>query len=102
LLKKGEAVTIVLRISTAADIWCRIVLPGESGLGYVPCKALRLTSIAAQLTETAVPNPPAPPVGVRTEPALSAARINSRALSNNDISEMFGAGLPAEVLIAKI
>jgi hypothetical protein len=72
LLKKGEVVTIILKISTSGDDWCRIVLPGQSRLtGYVPCKAL--TSISS--------------AGHASEP---------------DISEMSSAGLPAEVLIAKI
>jgi len=31
LLKKGEVVSIILRISTAGEDWCRILLPGQGG-----------------------------------------------------------------------
>jgi hypothetical protein len=103
LLQKGEAVSIILRIKTSGDVWCRIVLPGQSGLtGYVPCKALTSTSSVAPVSGTAAPVPSAPAVAGRTEAASSAIPISPRALSNNDIAEMSVAGLPAEVLIAKI
>jgi hypothetical protein len=101
LLKKGEVVSIILRISTSGEDWCRIVLPGQGGLtGYVPCKALTSASSATLVSGTA-PIQPAPAVVVSTEPAVSVPS-SPRTLSNNDISEMSGAGLPAEVLIAKI
>jgi hypothetical protein len=102
LLKKGEIVSIILRISTSGEDWCRIVLPGQGGLtGYVPCKALSSTSSAAQVSGT-VAVQPAPGVVVSTEPIATPVASNARSLSNTDISEMSSAGLPAEVLIAKI
>ena len=102
LLKKGEVVSITLRISTAGEDWCRIVLPGQGGLtGYVPCKALSSTSAATQVSGTG-PIQPAPAVVVSTEPTASSVASNARSLSNADIYEMSSAGLPAEVLIAKI
>ena len=102
LLKKGEMVSIILRISTSGEDWCRIVLPGQSGLtGYVPCKALSSTSSAHQVAGTG-PIETAPGIAVRTEPTATPIAGNSRSLSNTDISEMSSAGLPAEVLIAKI
>jgi len=99
LLKKGEVVSIILRISTSGEDWCRVVLPGQSGLtGYVPCKALTSTSSATQVSGTG-PIQPAPGVTVSVEPTATPV---ARSLSNIDISEMSSAGLPAEVLIAKI
>ncbi len=102
LLKKGDVVNVILRISTSGEDWCRIVLPGQSGLtGYVPCKALSSTSSANQVAGTG-PIETAPGIVVRTEPTATPVAANSRSLSNTDISEMSSAGLPAEVLIAKI
>ncbi len=103
LLKKGDVVSVILRISTSGEDWCRIVLPGQSGLtGYVPCKALSSTSSANQVAGTG-PIETAPGIiVVRTEPTATPIAGNSRSLSNIDISEMSSAGLPAEVLIAKI
>jgi hypothetical protein len=45
---------------------------------------------------------PLPGIVDRTEPAVTPVAGNSRSLSNTDISEMSSAGLPAEVLVAKI
>jgi len=100
LLKKGDIVSIILRISTSGEDWCRIVLPGQSGLtGYVPCRALSSTS---SVTSGISPIQPAPGVVVSMEPTATPVASNARSLSNNDISEMSSTGLPAEVLIAKI
>src|SRR6266404_1204985 len=102
LLKKGDVVSVILRISTSGEDWCRIVLPGQSGLtGYVPCGALSSTSSVTQLSGIS-PIQPAPGVVVSMEPTATPVASNARSLSNNDISEMSSAGLPAEVLIAKI
>jgi hypothetical protein len=101
LLKKGEVVSIILRISTSGEDWCRIVLPGQGGLtGYVPCKALTSTSSATLAGTGPIEN--APVIVVPTGPTATPVADNSRSLSNTDISEMSSAGLPAEVLIAKI
>ncbi len=102
LLKKGEVVSIILRISTSGDDWCRIVLPGESGLtGYVPCKSLSSIT-SARLASGTDPTPPVTTAVVHKEPMAPPITPSSRLLSNNDISEMASSGLSAEVLIAKI
>ena len=102
LLKKGDVVSVILRITTSGDDWCRVALPGQGGLtGYVLCKGLTSVSSARQVAGT----DPAQPVNaavVRPEPTVTPVAGNSRSLSNTDISEMSSAGLPAEVLIAKI
>jgi len=102
LLKKGDVVSIILRISTSGDIWCRILLPGQGGLtGYVPCKALSSASSATQVSGT-VPTTPVAAVVVRKEPTAAPVPLSARPLSNNDVLNMHKAGLPAEVLVAKI
>src|SRR6266404_8657671 len=53
LLKKGDVVSIILRLSTSGDDWCRIELPGRSGLtGYVLCRALASNASAQQVSGT--------------------------------------------------
>ena len=98
LLKKGEVVSIILRISTSGDDWCRIALPGQSGLtGYVLCKALSSISSAAP-----VPVQSVTAVVVHQESTAPPISNNARPLSNNDVLNMHKVGLPAEVLVAKI
>jgi hypothetical protein len=101
LLKRGDAVSITLRISTSGDDWCRVVLRGHAGpLGYVPCKSLTSASSVAQVSASVTSSASA--VAPHAElPAVTGPNI-ARPISNNDISEMAGAGLPPEVLIAKI
>jgi hypothetical protein len=90
LLKRGDVVSITLRISTSGDDWCRVVLPGHAGpLGFVPCKSLTAGSSVTQVS-AAVSN------------SAAAGPKTARPISDSDISEMAGAGLPPEVLIAKI
>ncbi len=99
LLKKGDVVSIILRISTSGDDWCRIELPGRSGLtGYVLCRALAIAS-AQQVSGTL---PAVTAVVARHEPTATPISSNARPLSNDDILNMHKAGLPAEVLVAKI
>jgi len=98
LLKKGEVVSIILRISTSGDDWCRIALPGQSGLtGYVLCKALSSIPSAAP-----VPVQSVTAVVVHKESTAPPISNNARPLSNNDVLNMHKVGLPAEVLVAKI
>jgi hypothetical protein len=102
LLKKGEIVSIILRISTSGEDWCRIVLPGQGGLtGYVPCKALTSVSPVSTVLGTDAVQP-AVVVHTESTPYATPVASNPRPLSNTDLSEMSSAGLPAEVLIAKI
>ena len=100
LLKKGDVVSIILRISTSGEDWCRIVLPGQSGLtGYVPCKALTSVSPVTPVSGT-VPAQPVTAMVAHREP--TAIPNKARPLSNNDVLNMHKAGLPTEVLVAKI
>jgi hypothetical protein len=100
LLKKGDVVSIILRISTSGDDWCRISLPGQSGLtGYVPCRALASIASVQQVSGTV---PAVAAVVARHEPTATPISSNARPLSNDDVLNMHKAGLPAEVLVAKI
>jgi hypothetical protein len=102
LLKKGDVVSVILRISTSGEDWCRIVLPGQSGLtGYVPCKALISASPVTKVSG-ADPTTPVTTAVVRKEPTAAPILPSARPLSNNDVLNMHKAGLPAEVLVAKI
>jgi hypothetical protein len=99
LLKKGDVVSIILRISTSGEDWCRIVLPDQGGLtGYVPCKALTSVTAVSGTDSTT----PVTKVVVREEPMSVPMSPSARPLSNNDVLNMHKAGLPAEVLVAKI
>jgi hypothetical protein len=90
LLAKGEVVSIILKVSTSGEDWCRVVLQDQSKLtGYVSCKGLTAIASTSQ------------PAGIRKEPA-NQVPTNSRLLSNNDVLNMHKAGLPAEILVAKI
>ena len=101
ILRKGDAVKVILRISAGGENWCRILLPGQAELtGYVPCKVLASASSVTPVSSTSVVRA-THPVSVSAQPSTPAA-VNVGSLTNNDISEMSGAGLPAEVLVAKI
>jgi hypothetical protein len=111
-LKQGDAVDVVLQISTSGDAWCRVSLAGTSEpLGYVLCFNLeRGSSAANQIAHTQqvaaqshLPATVAAPSSTSvTAPAPSAAALGSVALTNNDILDMNKAGLPQGVLVAKI
>lgn len=102
LLKKGEVVSIILRISTSGEDWCRIVLPGQSALtAYVPCKALTSVSPVTSASGT-VQVQPVTVMAAHQEPTAPSISNKARPLSNNDVLNMHKAGLPAEVLVAKI
>jgi hypothetical protein len=102
LLKHGDVVSVILRITTSGDDWCRVALPGQGGLtGYVLCKGLTSVSSARQVAGTD-PAQPVDAAAVRPEPTATPISNKARPLSNNDVLNMHKAGLPAEVLVAKI
>ena len=37
LLKHGDVVSVILRITTSGDEWCRVALPGQGGLTGMCC-----------------------------------------------------------------
>ena len=81
LLKHGDVVSVILRITTSGDEWCRVALPGQGGLtGYVLCKGLTSVSSARQVAGTD-PAQPADAAVVRPEPTATPAPFNARPLS---------------------
>ena len=101
-LRQGDAVDVVLQVSVSGSEWCRVTRAGTSEpLGFVLCLNLELggsspeqvahaQQIATQLhpMETAAAPYPAPSVSVQ--------------LTNKDILDLHKAGLPEQVLVAKI
>jgi hypothetical protein len=101
-LRQGDVVDVVLQIRTSGDAWCRVSFAGASEpLGYVLCLNLKrgqYTSKQTTHTEPIRAHPQATPAA--SVPVVKTS--DSAALSNNDILDMHKAGLPPEVLIAKI
>jgi len=101
-LRQGDAVDVVLQVSVSGSEWCRVARAGTSeALGFVLCLNLELggsspervahaQQIATQMhpLETAAPLSPAPSVRAQ--------------LTNKDVLDLHRAGLPEQVLVAKI
>ena len=101
-LRQGDAVDVVLQVSVSGSEWCRVTRAGTSEpLGFVLCLNLELggsspeqvahaQQIATQLhpLETAAASSPAPSVPAQ--------------LTNKDVLDLHRAGLPEQVLVAKI
>jgi hypothetical protein len=102
MLRQGDVVDVVLQISISADAWCRIAFAGHSEpLGYVLCFNLERGHFASrQFPHT---QPIAEPSRSSTiTSASSGATSGSAALTNRDVLDMRKAGLPQDVLLAKI
>ena len=101
-LRQGDAVDVVLQVSVSGSEWCRVARAGTSEpVGFVLCLNLELggsspeqvahaQQIATQLhpLETLAAPSPAPSVPAQ--------------LTNKDVLELHKAGLPEQVLVAKI
>jgi hypothetical protein len=102
-LKQGDVVEVVLQITTSTgDSWCRVELAGASEpLGFVLCLNLeRGNSTAKQIAHSEPVS--APPRPTATVAAPSETTSVSGMLTNSDILDMNKAGLPPNVLVAKI
>jgi hypothetical protein len=125
ILTRGVHVTILVEIEALGIQWCHVQLSGETEpLGYVNC--IDIQRPAAQVSKAVQKQPiaiatPAPAVSApivlerRAEqpvPATGASIsitsvapmsvTSTDALTNSDIISMTKAGLPADVLVAKI
>jgi hypothetical protein len=102
-LKQGDVVEVVLQITTSTgDSWCRVERAGASEpLGFVLCFNLERGNSTAKQIAQAEPAA-APPRSTATVPAPSGVTSISGALTNSDILDMNKAGLPPNVLVAKI
>jgi hypothetical protein len=83
-----------------------VAVPGEpEPAGYVLCKELRMRRFDSKPATNDAIAPVKNISAVNISPVAGSATntaTKSTVLSNKDISDMFGAGLPAEVLTAKI
>ena len=101
-LRQGDAVDVVLQVSVSGSEWCRVTRAGTpEPLGFVLCLNLELggsspeqvahaQQIATQLhpVKAAAAPYPAPSVPVQ--------------LTNKDVLDLHKAGLPEQILVAKI
>jgi hypothetical protein len=102
-LKQGDVVEVVLQITTSTgDSWCRVELAGASEpLGFVLCLNLeRKNSTTKQTAHSERVS--APPHSTTTVAPPFETTSVSGVLTNNDILDMHKAGLPPNVLVAKI
>jgi hypothetical protein len=101
-LRQGDAVDVVLQVSVSGSEWCRITRAGTSEpLGFVLCLNLELggsspervahaQQIATQMHALETAATPSPAPSVRAQ------------LTNKDVLDLHRAGLPEQVLVAKI
>ena len=99
-LRQGDAVDVVLQVSVSGSEWCRVTRAGTpEPLGFVLCLNLELggsspeqvahaQQIATHLLETVAAPSVAPSIPAR--------------LTNKDVLDLYRAGLPEQVLVAKI
>jgi hypothetical protein len=102
-LKQGDVVEVVLQITTSTGgSWCRVEIAGASEpLGFVLC--LNLERGNSTTKEIAHSEPvSAPPRSTATLAGPSETTSVPGVLTNNDILDMHKAGLPPNVLVAKI
>jgi hypothetical protein len=98
-LKSGDVVNVILEIGVMGDEWCRITSPSQpEPLGYVLCFNLE-EGRAKQIVRSE-------PVATHS-PAKSTSQpettdVSAAVLTNKDILDMHKAGLPPEILVAKI
>lgn len=106
-LKQGDVVDVILEITAMGSSWCRIAYSGQSQvLGDVLCFNLQQghftskQSVHSEAVKTQAQLQA--PVKSTTANFSVAAAANGSVLTNKDILDMNKAGLPPEVLVAKI
>ena len=123
ILTRGVHVTILVEIEALGIQWCHVQLAGETQpLGYANCsdiqrpasqvsKAVQKQASAIATPAAAVsapvvlerrPEQPSAPIGGSITSVASISAASTDALTNTDIISMTKAGLPADVLVAKI
>jgi hypothetical protein len=106
-LKQGDVVDVVLQITVMGSAWCRIAYSGQpEALGDVLCINLQqghFTAKQAVHSEAVVKQSQVQaPVKSTTQNFSVASAGNVPGLTNKDILDLNKAGLPPEVLVAKI
>jgi hypothetical protein len=101
-LRKGDSVTVVLKITVSGQVWCRIELRGQlEPMGYLECDELKLASASKRL------NSGTPPKTTSTDSTTTSAQppVSHPApgvLTNIDILELSKSGFSPDILVAKI
>jgi hypothetical protein len=101
-LRQGDAVDVVLQVSVSGSEWCRVARAGTSEpLGFVLCLNLELGgSSPEQVAHAQQIATQLHPLGTVTAP--SPAPSAPAQLTNKDVLDLHKAGLPEQVLVAKI
>jgi hypothetical protein len=101
-LRQGDAVDVVLQVSVSGSEWCRVTRAGTSEpLGFVLCLNLELGgSSPEQVAHAQQIATQLHPLG--TVAAPSPAPSAPAQLTNRDVLDLHKAGLPEQVLVAKI
>jgi hypothetical protein len=101
-LRQGDAVDVVLQVYVSGSEWCRISRAGTSEpIGFVLC--LNLEQGAASLEQVARSHQVATqlyPAGTVAAPSPAPSVLAQ--LTNKDVLDLHKAGLPEQVLVAKI
>jgi hypothetical protein len=100
-LHQGDAVDVVLQVSVSGSEWCRVARAGTSEpLGFVLCLNLELGGASSQQVAHAQQ------IATQLHPLETAAVSHAPSvptqLTNKDVLDLHKAGLPEQVLVAKI
>ena len=100
-LKQGDVVDVVLEVSISGSEWCRVARVGTSEpLGFVLC--LNLEQGGASPAQVAHAQQIATQLHPLTVAAPSPAPSAPAQLTNKDVLDLHRAGLPEQVIVAKI
>jgi len=99
-LIRGDVVDVIFEVNASGTDWCRVARDkGSQPLGFVLCLNLGKVPSVSRQSHRAAPGEVAPVVATRLAPEST---TSSAVLTNKDILEMQKAGLPEQVLVAKI
>ncbi len=97
-LEQGDVVEVIFEVNASGTDWCRVAREGSQPLGFVLCLNLgKVPSVSKQSHRTAPREAPVVATRLAAESSTSSA-----VLTNKDILEMQKAGLPEQVLVAKV
>ena len=100
-LRQGDAVDVVLQVSVSGSEWCRVTRAGTSEpLGFVLCLNLELGGSSPE--QVAHAQQIATQLHPLTVAAPAPAPLAPAQLTNKDVLDLHKAGLPEQVLVAKI
>lgn len=99
-LIRGDLVDVIFEVNASGTQWCRIARDGASEpLGFVLCLNLGKVPVTSKQSHRAAAADVAP---VAATGLAAEAPRPSAVLTNQDIIELHKAGLPEQVLVAKI